>query len=160
MNATLLRSANAGRRHLRGLLTVVRPAPAAARNGIRNGIPAAAPVAEQPAEAAEVFDADELPALADIADAARQYQQATEQTRAAERSKRAARKLLDRLPSGRYGAWQIERQANAREVADLEAIRAIFDAHGLGEVPMKRIAPSLKVAIAPELANVAALVAA
>ena len=35
---------------------------------------------------------------------------------------------------------------NARETADLEAIRAIFVANGLGPVPMKPCAPSLKVA--------------
>ena len=162
MNTALRRSANAGRRHLRGLLSTVRhPAAAQSRNGIPSvaakGVgPADAP-AEQPADR---FAADELPPLADIAAAAREYLRASEQSRTADRAKRAARKLLDRLPAGRYGAWHIERVGNAREVADLEAIRAIFDAHNLGEVPMKRVAPSLKVTTAAELANVAGLVAA
>lgn len=164
MNSTIRRTAKTGRRALRVLLgATVRPTSGTpARNGIRNGIPSAAPVAEQSVadEQAHLFAADELPPLADIAAAAREYMAASEQTRAAERTKRAARKLLDRLPAGRYGAWQVERVGNAREVADLEAIRAIFDAYNLGEVPMKRVAPSLKVVIVPELANVAGLVAA
>lgn len=156
MNTTILRTAAAGRNHLRGLLATARTA---VRNGIRNENPSSTPAAAV-AEPTDMFDADELPPLADIAAAAREYQRATEQTRAAERTKRAARKLLDRLPAGRYGAWQVERVGNAREVADLEAIRAIFDAYNLGKVPMKRVAPSLKVVIVPELANVASLVAA
>lgn len=152
MNSTIRRTATTGRRALRVLLG------ATVRHTSGNPAPAAA----QPAvdEQGNLFATDELPALADIAAAAREYMAASEQTRAADRTKRAARKLLDRLPAGRYGAWQVERVSNAREVADLEAIRAVFDAHNLGEVPMKRVAPSLKVAVVPELANVAGLVAA
>lgn len=107
----------------------------------------------------------ELPPLADIEAAAARYDRAGEQARAADRSKRAARKILDRLPAGTYGAWRIERVANAREVADLEAIRAIFTANGLGPIPVKSSAPSLKVtrvqvaaapgAVEPELSMLA-----
>lgn len=152
------------------ITTIRRPAATGRRTlGVLRGLLAtgrrtsdtAASVAEQAVTQPEnLYAADELPALADIAAAAREYLAASEQSRAAERTKRAARKLLDRLPAGRYGVWQLERVGNAREVADLEAIRAIFDAYGLGEVPMKRVAPSLKVVIVPELANVAGLVAA
>ncbi len=130
------------------------PAPAAKRSVV-----APARVAEQ-LETAAVFTDEEMPPLADIAAAAEQYMRAAEQARTADRAKRAARKLLDRLPAGRYGAWNVERVDNAREVADLDTIRAIFTAHGLGDVPMKPCAPSLKVAVATELAPVAALIAA
>lgn len=159
---TIRRPAATGRRTLgvlRGLLAPIR------RPVTDKGVGSA----NTPASMAELrneignenlFAADELPAVGDIAAAAREYLRASEQARTADRAKRAARKLLDRLPAGRYGMWQVERVDNAREVADLETIRAIFDAHGLGEVPMKRVAPSLKVVVAPELANVAGLAAA
>lgn len=103
----------------------------------------AAPVPVE--EPTGLFTAEEMPAVEDIEAAAADYDRATEQARRADRGKRAARKVLDRLPTGLYGAWLVERVPNAREVADLEAIRAIFEAHGLGAVPMKPCAPSLKV---------------
>ena len=118
------------------------------------GVPATLAVQPVP-DPADLFTTDELPPLADIQAAAEKFLRATEQTRAADRTKRAARKLLDRLPACRYGAWQVERVANAREVADLDAIRAIFKTHGLGDVPMKGCAPSLKVDLVPALAEVA-----
>lgn len=105
---------------------------------------------------ADLFTADEMPPAADIAAAAEKYFRAAEQARNADRAKRAARKLLNRLPAGRYGLWDVERVANAREVADLDAIRATYKALGLGDVPMKRCAPSLTVTLAPELADTAA----
>lgn len=92
-----------------------------------------------------LFTADEMPALDVIEAAAADYDRAAELARRGDRGKRAAKKTLDRLPTGLYGAWLVERVPNAREVADLEAIRAIFEAHGLGPVPMKPCAPSLKV---------------
>lgn len=135
------------RRVLRGLLA---PVPAA-----RPVTATPAPVVAQPVPDPDgVFGPDELPPLAEIEAAAEKFLNATEQARVADRAKRAARKLLDRLPAGRYGMHVVERVDNAREVADLEAIRAIFAAHNLGDVPMKRTAPSLKVAFAPELAEV------
>lgn len=142
----LRKGTGTARRVLRGLLAPVpttRPVAASP-----------APVAAQPvAEPTNLFAADEMPPLADIEAAAAKFLDATEQARVADRAKRAARKLLDRLPAGRYGLAQIERVENAREVADLDAIRAIFEANGLGEVPMKRTAPSLKVAFAAELVD-------
>jgi hypothetical protein len=105
--------------------------------------------AEKPVELAEdptdVYTADELPALEDIEAAAAEYQRAGEQARRADRGKRAAKKILDRLPAGTYGRWIVERVSNNRQVADLDQIRAIFKQHGLGPVPMKQSAPSLKV---------------
>lgn len=103
---------------------------------------------EQPApvdEATGLYAADEMPALDVIEAAAADYDRASELARRGDRGKRAAKKILDRLPTGLYGAWLVERVPNAREVADLERIRAIFTAHGLGPVPMKSCAPSLKV---------------
>ncbi|MFD9099325.1 hypothetical protein [Streptomyces collinus] len=105
-----------------------------------------APVmAVQVAAPSGLFTADEMPPAADIEAAATNFHRAADQARAADRAKRAARKLLDRLPAGRYGAWEVERVASNRQTADLDAIRRIFREHGLGEVPMKVSAPSLKV---------------
>lgn len=143
----LRRGTITARRVLRGLLA---PVPAA-----RPVTATPAPVAPQPVpDPAGLFAPDELPPLAEIESAAAKFLDATEQARTADRARRAARKILDRLPSGRHGLVVVERVENAREVADLEAIRAIFAANGLGDVPMKRTAPSLKVALAPELAEV------
>jgi hypothetical protein len=88
----------------------------------------------------------ELPTVEDIEDAASTYFRAADQARTADRAKRRARKLLDLLPVGRYGAWDITRESSARETADLDTIRATYARLGLGEVPMKTCAPSLKVA--------------
>jgi hypothetical protein len=126
-----------------------------------------APVAVEPAapvepvaveDPADVFSVDDMPALADIEAAAAQYFRAADQARTADRQKRASKKLLDRLPAGRFGAWLVERVESNRQTADLDAIRAIFKAHDLGAVPMKSSAPSLKVTRATE--NAAALVEA
>ncbi|WP_455361980.1 hypothetical protein [Streptomyces sp. SYSU K21746] len=92
-----------------------------------------------------LYEADEMPAVEDIEAAAAGYQRAAEQARAGDRGKRAAKKVLDRLPAGRYGAWLVSRVTSNRQTADLEEIRRIFKAHGLGPVPMKSAAPSLKV---------------
>jgi hypothetical protein len=94
---------------------------------------------------ADMFGEDELPPVEDIAAAASAFAKAADQARAADRGKRAARKLLDRLPAGLYGAWKVERVPSGRQTADLDEIRRIFKAHGLGPVPMKASAPSLKV---------------
>ena len=123
--------------------------------------PAPQPSVSQPSapDPAGLFTAAELPSLADIESAAEKFLQASEQNRAADRTKRAARKILDRLPAGRYGMWNVQRVDSAREVADLDAIRAVFQAHGLGDVPMKPCAASLKVEFAPvpaEFAQVSA----
>lgn len=96
-------------------------------------------------EPANVFTADEMPAPADIDRAAQDLEQASDQARRAERGKRAAKKILDRLPAGRYGAWVVERVPSSRETVDLDAIRATYKTLGLGAVPMKACAPSLKV---------------
>ncbi|MET8169314.1 hypothetical protein ABZT34_34535 [Streptomyces sp. NPDC005329] len=104
----------------------------------------AATVVEAP-DPAGVYDADEMPELGDIATAAAEYDTAADKARAADRAKRKARKLLDRLPAGTYGQWLVRRVASNRQTVDLDAVRAIFKAHGLGDVPMRDNAPSLRV---------------
>ncbi|OKI14212.1 hypothetical protein A6A07_13765 [Streptomyces sp. CB03911] len=114
-----------------------------------------------PADLAPVglYEADEMPAVADIEAAARTFNDAADQARRADRGKRAARKILDRLPIGTYGAWTVDRTPSSRQTADLDAIRKIFKQHGLGPVPMKSSAPSLKVARVDAMAAGADLVA-
>lgn len=94
---------------------------------------------------ADLYTADEMPPVEEIAVAARNYEIAAEQARRADRGKRSARKLLDRLPAGQYGGWLIERIPSGRSTVDLNEVRRIFKANGLGDVPMKTAAPSLKV---------------
>jgi len=93
----------------------------------------------------ELYTPGDMPPLDDIMTAASAYFRAADQARTADRAKRGARKILDRLPVGRYGTWEVTREASGRETANLEEIRRIFKAHGLGPVPMKPNAPSLKV---------------
>ncbi|WP_322753312.1 hypothetical protein [Frankia sp. Cas3] len=110
-------------------------------------VPAAVDVPRLVADPATVFSADELDAIdpETIAHAADEFDQAGDQARAADRTKRRARKFLDRLPAGVYGAWLVERVESPRLVADLELIRATYAAAGLGDVPMRPCAPSLRV---------------
>jgi hypothetical protein len=104
-----------------------------------------APAPRTAAEPAGLYEPDEMPAVEDIAVAARNYEIAAEQARRADRGKRSARKLLDRLPAGQYGGWLVERIPSGRSTVDLNEVRRIFKANGLGDVPMKTAAPSLKV---------------
>lgn len=101
-----------------------------------------APAAPDPAG---VYSADDMPAVEVIEAAAAEFERAADQARRADRGKRAARKVLDRLPAGQYGAWLVSRTPSSRQTADLDAIRATYKALGLGPVPMKSSAPSLKV---------------
>lgn len=120
-----------------------------------------APAVAVAADLADVYTPDELPAVEDIEAAAASFAKAADLARAGDRGKRAARKLLDRLPAGRYGAWLVSRTVSSRQTADLEEIRRIFRANGLGPVPMKASAPSLKVErVAVEAVPVPVLVAA
>lgn len=128
-------------RNIRGLLTTVSAA-------VRSVVAPATLVEQTATEAPEpagLFTADEMPSVTDIERAALGYDLAADNARRADRAKRAARKILDRLPAGTYGNWVVERVASNRQTADLDAIRAIFKANGLGAIPMKDAAPSLKV---------------
>ena len=149
ISAPILRGHLPKRHRLRAVLTAAAQRLSGSVAEFRAPAPALEQAAQPVADPADVFAADELPPVADIEAEAARFFRASTQTRDADRIKRASRKLLDRLPAGRYGAWQVERVDNAREVADLDAIRAIFKANGLGDVPMKPCAPSLKVNPAP-----------
>lgn len=94
---------------------------------------------------AGLYEADELPDTDVIEAAAREYERAADQARRADRTKRAAKKVLDRLPSGVYGGWKVFRTPSSRQTPDLAEITRIFKANNLGPVPMKACAPSLKV---------------
>lgn len=105
---------------------------------------------------AGLYEADELPDTDVIEAAAREFERAADQARRADRGKRAARKVLDRLPSGIYGTWRVFRTPSSRQTPDLAEITRIFKANNLGPVPMKACAPSLKVEAVDEPALVAA----
>ncbi|MFE9602025.1 hypothetical protein [Streptomyces hokutonensis] len=97
------------------------------------------------ADPAGLYEADEIPAVETIEAAAREYERAADQARRADRGKRAAKKVLDKLPAGIYGTWRVFRTPSSRQTPDLAEITRIFKANGLGPVPMKQCAPSLKV---------------
>jgi hypothetical protein len=103
-----------------------------------------APVQAEADETAFFTEADMPPAEA-IAEAARLFFRAADEARTADRAKRKARKLLDRLASGVYAGWELERVESSRQTVDLDAVRKIFREHGLGPVPMKASTPSLRV---------------
>lgn len=132
-------------RNLRGLLGTVADAvrsavaPAALVEQLAGEEPAIAP------DPAGLYEVDEMPAVETIEAAARELERAADQARRADRGKRAARKVLDRLPSGVYGSWRVFRTPSSRQTPDLAEITRIFKAHGLGPVPMKACAASLKV---------------
>ena len=116
-----------------------------AADAIRSIAPAGDPEPVIAPDPSDVYSDDEMPETETIESAAAEFERAADQARRADRGKRAARKILDRLPAGRYGAWIVERVTSSRETADLDAIRATYKALGLGPVPMRRCAPSLKV---------------
>lgn len=106
---------------------------------VREQAPTTAP------DPSDAYTADELPPVAVIEAAAAELDRSADQARRADRGKRAAKKILDRLPAGLYGSWLVSRTPSSRQTADLDAIRATYAALGLGPVPMKDSAPSLKV---------------
>lgn len=120
-------------------------------DAVRSVVTPAGLVEAQALEAVEapdpagLYEADEIPAVETIEAAAREYERAADQARRADRGKRASRKVLDRLPAGIYGTWRVFRTPSSRQTPDLAEITRIFKAHGLGPVPMKPCAPSLKV---------------
>lgn len=122
-----------------------------------------APAAVEAADPAGLFTADEIPATETIEAAAREYERAADQARRADRGKRAAKKVLDKLPAGIYGTWRVFRTPSSRQTPDLAAITATYKRLGLGPVPMKPCAPSLKVElveVAPVATEILAGVAA
>ncbi|MDQ0831922.1 hypothetical protein QF032_003766 [Streptomyces achromogenes] len=98
-----------------------------------------------PVEPAGLYTTDDMPPLESIEAAALGYDLAADSARSADRAKRKHRKLLDRLPAGTYGSWLVRRVSSSRQTVDLDAVRVIFKTHGLGDVPMRDTAPSLRV---------------
>jgi len=139
-------------RNIRGLLGTITDA---VRSVVAPASLVEAPAVETVPDPADVLTADELPAVETIEAAAHEYERAADQARRADRSKRASKKILDRLPAGVYGMYRVFRTPSSRQTPDLAAITAIFKANGLGPVPMKACAPSLKVELI-EAAPVAA----
>ncbi|MCX5522996.1 hypothetical protein OG342_08990 [Streptomyces bobili] len=142
----LLMSPSATRttRTLRGVAGLVADA-------VRSVVNPAALVTEveapAPVEATEagLYTEAEMPDVATIARAALGFDLAADNARAADRSKRKHRKVLDRLPAGQYGGWLVRRVSSSRQTVDLDAVRRIFAEHNLGDVPMRDTAPSLRV---------------
>ncbi|MEH0551208.1 hypothetical protein [Streptomyces sp. B21-101] len=132
-------------RTVRGLLgavsdavrSVVAPATLVEQLATETPAPAADP--------ADTYTEADMPPVADIERAALSLDLANDNARRADRAKRAARKVLDRLPAGTYGNWIVERVTSSRTTVDLDAVRAAYKKHGLGPVPMKPNGPSLKV---------------
>ncbi|MGW0612037.1 hypothetical protein [Streptomyces sp. NPDC002788] len=82
-----------------------------------------------------------------IEEAAADYAAACDRARAGDWGKRKARKILDRLPAGRYGGWVVERVPSSRQTPDLDSIRATYK-RLIGPVPMRTCAPSLRITAA------------
>ncbi|MEV2228411.1 hypothetical protein AB0H69_07500 [Streptomyces phaeochromogenes] len=118
-----------------------------------------APAVDTAPDPADTLAADELPAVETIENAAREYERAADQARRADRGKRAAKKVLDKLPAGIYGGWKVFRTPSSRQTPDLAAITAKYKELGLGPVPMKACAPSLKVERVEVLAGIETLTA-
>lgn len=139
----LLTSPRTGRK-IRGLIGALVET---AADAVRSIAPTETPAVE-PTEAPDPVDVladDELPAVETIESAAKEYERAADQGRRADRGKRAAKKVLDKLPAGIYGRFRIFRTPSSRQTPDLAAITATYKRLGLGAVPMKDCAPSLKV---------------
>ncbi|QIY96940.1 hypothetical protein HEP87_26745 [Streptomyces sp. S1D4-11] len=129
-------------RTVRGLIGTVADA---VRSVIAPASLVESPAVETVPDPVDVLAADELPAVETIEAAAREYERAADQARRADRGKRAAKKVLDKLPAGIYGTWRVFRTPSSRQTPDLAEITRIFKANNLGPVPMKPCAPSLKV---------------
>jgi len=142
-------------RTVRGLIGTLI---ATAADAVRSLAPTEQAMAvEEAPDPADVLTADELPAIETVESAACEYDRAADQARRADRGKRAARKVLDKLPAGIYGTWRIFRTPASRQTPDLAEITRIFKANNLGPVPMKPCAPSLKVERVEVLADVESL---
>ncbi|MGV4889272.1 hypothetical protein ACSR0Z_22190 [Streptomyces viridosporus] len=144
-------------RTVRGLIGTLIETAADAVRSLAPAEPAAVePAVEVAPDPAGLYEADEMPDTETIEAAAAEYERAADQARRADRGKRAAKKVLDRLPAGVYGAWRVFRTPPSRQTPDLAEITRIFKAHGLGPVPMKPCAASLKVEVVEPALSVAA----
>ncbi len=119
-------------------------------------VPAEAPAEVKVPAPLAVEDVKQVPAVEAIEEAARSYDQARLSLNAATRTKNKAAKVLAETPDGTYGTVTVERFESSRQVADLDAIAAIFEANGLGPVPMKTCAASLTLTFAEAAVQLAA----
>jgi hypothetical protein len=104
-------------------------------------------VAPAPVGPAKPYTAEDMPSAAVIELAAVAFDQAADQARQADRSKRKSRKILDRCPSGRFGRAKVSWEESSRQTPDLEKIAALLKTIGVDEIPMRDCAPTLRVEI-------------
>ncbi|MFF8506732.1 hypothetical protein ACF064_01465 [Streptomyces sp. NPDC015492] len=110
-------------------------------------------------------DGDDVPTVDEIAAAAERHEEARQDYNRAASVKRAARKVLDRTPTGLYAGWAVSWVRPARRDWDREAIAAFYARHG-EEVPTRPAPPQLKLtrvvvdAAAPDEDTASAMVSA
>lgn len=124
----------------RVIRTVVE-APAVSRQlaELRNTTPATTPATRL----VEVdIDLNDVPAVADIEAAAKDFETARQEANAAARLRRRADRVLKRVPNGTHGTVTVQRVESSRQTADLDAIKAVFAELGR-DVPMKTCSPSI-----------------
>jgi hypothetical protein len=152
LNLRIIRTA---RRITDAVRSVVTPAALVLDQAQQDQTPTTAP------DPTDLYGPDDMPAVADIERAAMQLDLACDNARRADRTKRAAKKILDKVPTGIHGRYRIFRTPSSRMTPDLAAITATYKKLGLGAVPMKACADSLKVELlAVPAADIAELVAA
>lgn len=88
-------------------------------------------------------ESDDVPTVEEIANAAERHETGRETYNEGARIKRAARRILDRVPSGVYGAWSVTWVQSSRREWDREAIAAFYAQHG-EEIPTRPAPPQLK----------------
>lgn len=116
------------------------------------GTPTEAPKPSEKVEVAAVgpakpYSPAEMPSAVVIEAAAVAFDWAADSARKAEQAKRKARKTLDRVPPGRFGRAVISWEKSSRQTPDLERIAALLRTIGVDEIPMRDVAPSLRVEI-------------
>mgnify|MGYP001095778344 CR=1 FL=1 len=88
-------------------------------------------------------DVEEPPTAEEIAEAAEAHEAARLVYNEGSRGKRAARKVLDRTPTGTYAGWLVTWVQSSRREWDRDAIAAVFAELGR-PIPTKPTAPQLK----------------
>lgn len=88
-------------------------------------------------------DSDEVPTVEEIANTAEKHEAGREEYNEGDRIKRAAPKILDRVPTGVYGSWSVSWVQSSRREWDRDAIADVFAELGR-EVPTKAASPQIK----------------
>lgn len=88
-------------------------------------------------------EGDDVPTVDEIVNAAEKHEGGREEYNEGARIKRAARKILDRVPSGVYGTWAVSWVQSSRREWDRDAIAAFYAKHG-EEIPTKAASPQIK----------------